>query len=96
MGVLLGLLVGVLIEFRWVKFGAEGPRQQRAARFVFGSAILVAVWLGAKAIFPTVDPDEPEAAALIFRLIRYTLVGAWASLGAPWCFMRMKLASGEG
>jgi len=96
MGTLLGLLVGVLIEFRWVRFSAKGPRQQRAARFVFGSAILVAIWLGAKAIFPTVDPYEPETVALIFRLIRYALVGVWTSLGAPWCFVRMKLAASEG
>ena len=41
------------------------------------------------------DPEEPKTVALIFRLIRYTLVGAWASLGAPWFFVRAGLAPRE-
>jgi hypothetical protein len=26
------------------------------------------------------------------RYIRYTLVGAWVSAGAPWVFVKLKLA----
>lgn len=91
MGIVLGLMVGVLVEFRWVRFNAGGPLWQRASRFICGGAILIAVWLGTKVIFP----EEPETMALIFRLIRYTLVGAWASLGAPWFFVRSGLAPRE-
>lgn len=91
MGVLLGMMAGVLIELRWVRFNAGGPLWQRASRFCAGGVILIAVWLGSKAI----APSEPETAALVFRLIRYAFVGAWASLGAPWFFVRAGLAPRE-
>ena len=91
MGVVFGLTTGILIELRWVKFSAGGPLWQRALRYIVGGAILIAVWLELKVIFPS----EPEATALIFRLIRYALVGAWASLGAPWLFVRTGLALRE-
>ena len=29
------------------------------------------------------------------RMIRYALVGLWAGLGAPWLFVRLKLAGTE-
>ena len=91
MGIVLGLMAGVLVEFRWVKFSAAGTLWQRLLRFIAGGTILIVVWLGTKVIFP----EEPETVALIFRLIRYTLVGAWASLGAPWFFVRSGLAPRE-
>jgi hypothetical protein len=91
MGVLAGMMAGVLIELRWVQFSVEGSLLQRALRFWIGSGIMLVVWLGSKAIFP----GGPEMAALVFRLIRYGLVGVWASLGAPWLFVRAGLAPRE-
>lgn len=90
-GVVLGFSTGVLVELRWVGFSPEGLLWQRVLRFLIGGVILVAVWLGFKAIFPS----EPETVGLVFRLIRYTLVGAWTSLGAPWFFVRIGLAPHE-
>lgn len=91
MGILLGMTAGALVEFRWVKFSAGGLLWQWAARFAVGGVILVVIWLGSKALIPS----EPETVALVLRLIRYTLVGAWASLGAPWLFVRVGLAPRE-
>jgi membrane-associated phospholipid phosphatase len=91
MGVLLGLAAGFLVELRWVGFSTGGPMWQRALRFFIGAAILIVVWLGTKTIFPS----EPETAAHFFRLLRYALVGGWASLGAPWLFVGVGLAPRE-
>jgi hypothetical protein len=91
MGVLLGLMAGMLVEMRWVKFSAGGLLWQRVWRFVVGAVLLVGIWLGSKAI----SPSEPEEVFLITRLIRYALVGAWASLGAPYLFVRVGLAPRE-
>lgn len=91
MGVLLGLTTGLLAELRWVGFSAGGPLWQRALRFGVGTIILVIVWLGTKAVLP----DEPETIARFYRLLRYALVGAWASLGAPWLFVKVGLAPRE-
>jgi membrane-associated phospholipid phosphatase len=90
LGVSLGLMTGVFIEGRWVKFSVEGPLPQRVLRFFVGGVVLVVVWLGSKALLPS----EPEG-ALILRLVRYTLVGAWTSLGAPWLFVGAGLAPRE-
>jgi hypothetical protein len=30
--------------------------------------------------------------ALLFRFCRYVLTGLWGALGAPWVFVRLKLA----
>ncbi len=99
MGVLLGMTAGLLIELRWVGFSAGGPLWQKVLRFLVGSVILIVVWLGSKAVFPPLrsgfHPSEPETAALTLRLIRYTLLGLWASLGAPWLFLRAGLAPRE-
>ena len=91
MGIFLGTLAGFLLELRWVGFSARGAIWQRIFRFIIGGGILVVIWLGLKVILPS----EPETVALIFRLIRYTLVGTWASLGAPWLFVKVGLASRE-
>jgi len=39
-----------------------------------------------KAAFAGLEP------AVLFRFIRYTLVGLWGALGAPWLFVRLGLA----
>jgi hypothetical protein len=90
MGVSLGLMTGVLTESRWVRFSAGGPLSQRVLRFFVGGVVLVIVWLGSKALVPS-DPQS----ALAVRLVRYTLLGSWTSLGAPWLFVRARLAPHE-
>jgi hypothetical protein len=91
MGVLLGLTTGFLIELRWVGFSARGPLWQRALRFGLGAVILVIIWLG----FRVILPSEPEMLARLYRLLRYLVVGLWASLGAPWLFVSVGLAPRE-
>jgi hypothetical protein len=39
--------------------------------------------------FSTTEP------AALLRFIRYTLVGLWGGFGAPWLFVRLKLAETE-
>jgi hypothetical protein len=31
----------------------------------------------------------------LFRFIRYALIGLWGSLGAPWVFVKLRLADQE-
>lgn len=88
MGAFAGTLVGLLVERRWVNFSTQGSKSQKALRFLAGIIVVVAIWAGAKAIFP----DQPTGIALAFRFVRYGLLGIWASLGAPWLFVRLGLA----
>lgn len=86
MGALLGLSLGVILERRFVRFGNEGTPAKRALRFVVGVAGVLVLYAGLKLVFP---------ADLGFRVLRYVLIGLWASLGAPAVFVRTGLAPRE-
>jgi hypothetical protein len=53
-----------------------------------GAIILLALRIGLKAIFP----DEGEVLYAQLRFVRYAVVGLWAGLGAPWLFVKLRLA----
>ena len=83
----LGLGVGFALELRYVRFSAQGIWWKRLIRLVIGMAGILALRFGLKALFADLEP------VLIFRLLRYMLIGVWASFGAPWLYVRTRLAS---
>ncbi len=83
---LMGMGVGFVLERRWVRFDSGGPTWKRVVRFLLGAVVLVALWLGLRIAFSGLEP------ALLFRFVRYGLVGLWGGLGAPWAFRRLGLA----
>jgi membrane-associated phospholipid phosphatase len=91
MGVFLGAGAGIVLTGQWVPFDASGPLWQRVVRLLLGAVVLLALRFGLKAIFP----DEGEALYALMRFVRYVMVGLWATLGAPWLFVRLKLASSQ-
>ena len=50
--------------------------------------VVFGLYIGLRAAFP----DEGSALYLVFRAVRYGLVGVWARLGAPWLFCVLRLA----
>ena len=91
MAALMGMGAGLVLSGRWVSFSAGGPLWQRAARFVVGVVGLLVLYLGLKLVFP----GEGEPLYVAMRIVRYALVGLWVVLGAPWLFLRLRLASSE-
>jgi membrane-associated phospholipid phosphatase len=83
---LLGMGVGIPLERRRVGFEAAGPWPKRLLRLALGVAVLFALRFGLKAAFDGLDP-EPA-----FRFVRYSIIGLFAALIAPWAFVRMRLA----
>jgi hypothetical protein len=59
-----------------------------ALRYALGLAGAAIIYLGFKAILP--GPESSWYA--LGRFSRYALLGAWATAGAPWIFLRLKLA----
>lgn len=88
MAALMGMGVGIALSRRFVPFSAAGPLRQRAARFLVGATGLLLLYFGLKLVFP----GEGEPLYFVMRVVRYTLVGLWAALGAPWLFRRLRLA----
>jgi len=85
-GTMVGIGVGLILERRFVRFSTPGTVVQRALRMVVGLAVLIGIWAGLRSVFAGMEP------AVLLRLARYTLVGLWAALGAPWLFTRLKIA----
>ena len=86
-GTLFGLLAGVAWLAPRGGYQVTGPAWKRALRYFVGVVGLAVFYLGLKVVFP----DGEDLAALVFRYIRYALVGAWVSAGAPWVFSKTKL-----
>lgn len=88
---LMGMGAGVVLSRRMFSFSADGPLWQRAARFLVGMIALSGFYLGLSAVFPV----EGQTLYFTMRIVRYATVGLWVTLGAPWLFLKLRLASGE-
>jgi len=86
---LSGLGVGLVLTNRYVSFNARGSLRQLIARFLVGGVVALLLYAGLKVVFPGVG----ESFYLVFRFLRYGLVGLWVSLGAPWLFKKVRLAT---
>ena len=67
---------------------SKDPFEKRAIRYIIGLAGVLILYMGLGVIFP-------RGEGLIFyllRYIRYVLAGWWVAGGAPWVFVRFKLA----
>jgi len=84
--VLMGVCAGFALERRFVRFSCKGPWWKRAIRYLVGFSVLFGLWGGLKLAFGGLEP------AGLLRFIRYALVGLWGGAGAPWVFVKLKLA----
>lgn len=88
-GILLGFAPGIILERRWIKFCSGGSLVRRLLRFVVGLIVIFVIWMGLKMAFSGWEP------ASLYRVVRYALVGLWGGFGAPWLFVRLKLAESK-
>jgi membrane-associated phospholipid phosphatase len=86
---MVGIGGGLVLERRLVGFDVAGSLQQRTLRFLVGIVVLAGLWLGLRMAFDGLEP------AILLRLVRYSLVGFWGAVGAPWTFVKLGLAQRE-
>ncbi len=86
--VLFGFVSGAILMKTRGGFEVKGVFWKLAARYILGIIGVVMIWAGLDMIFP----DGHDLIAYAFRYLRYGLAGAWMSLGAPWVFVKAKLA----
>jgi hypothetical protein len=88
-----GTFFGLAFGSAWIMsrggYQVEGPMGQRVLRYVIGLIGVVILMFGLDMVFPEGQTLVP----LIFRYVRYMLVGFWIFAGAPWLFFRIKLAN---
>jgi hypothetical protein len=82
----MGMGVGFALEGRWVGYASGGLWWKQVLRFLVGEAGLFLLWLGLRIGFLDLEPQA------LFRFVRYGLVGLWGGLGAPWAFVKLRLA----
>ena len=87
--VLMGVCTGFVLERRFVRFSCESTWPKRVIRYLLGVTVLFGLWGGLKFAFTGMEPDG------LFRFTRYALVGLWGGVGAPWIFVRLRLAEQE-
>ena len=91
-GTLFGLFAGLAWFNRQGGWDTNGLIWKRIVRYVLGVVGVLVLYLGLRMLFELVVPDAEAVFPYILRYIRYALVGAWISAGAPWLFVRLKLA----
>jgi hypothetical protein len=74
---------------RYGRFDAGGDWSKRALRFSLGLVVVLILWFGLGEIFPR----NEDVLSFALRFARYALVGGWVAAGAPWVFVRLKLAN---
>jgi membrane-associated phospholipid phosphatase len=87
-GTFLGMWVGFIWLTRQGGFRTRGEWWKLVLRYLLGVAGALAIRYGLKFIFP----EGESVLALSLRYLRYTLIGFWVAGGAPWVFVRLKLA----
>ncbi|OHD78067.1 MAG: hypothetical protein A3J97_00595, partial [Spirochaetes bacterium RIFOXYC1_FULL_54_7] len=87
-GAFLGTAIGANFCFGRIAFdAASGSLKTKAARMGLGLAGLALVYFGGKLL----SPGDGSTLYPLVKFVRYALVGAWISLGAPWLFVRLGL-----
>jgi len=82
-----GLGLGVPLELAKVQYEEHsGSWAQRLARYLLGLVVLILIWRGLKPFLP----DDT-----LGNFIRYALIGFWIAFGAPWAFVKSRLAESK-
>ncbi len=90
-GVFFGFAGGAVFAKKRVLFSVSGTIRRRALRYLFGLATVAIVYALPKLLLAAVEVDGPP----LVRFLRYALLGAWVTAGAPWLFLKMRLADPE-
>jgi membrane-associated phospholipid phosphatase len=91
-GTLFGLLAGLACFSRQGGFSTNGPIWKRILRLVLGGVGILVFYVGLDVLFGLIASETEAVLPYVLRYIRYTLVGVWVSAGAPWVFVKLKLA----
>ena len=90
-GVFFGLAGAAIYARKAAPFSTSGSLGKRALRYLVGMAGIGIVYALPKLLLASAEAGGPP----LFRFLRYALLGAWVSAGAPWLFLKMGLAESE-
>jgi membrane-associated phospholipid phosphatase len=89
LGAIIGLGLGYVLESETLRFSVAGPLWQRIARAAVGLLIVGVAYAGLSALFGLFDEQMGIAWEIVWRTLRYGMVGFVGSWVAPWAQMRL-------
>lgn len=95
MGAAMGLGVGYVLESQTVRFSTAGTIWRRILRGVLGLVVVLIVYFGLGFLFGTFDESMGATMELVWRLIRYALVGFTGGWVVPWLLAKVGLVETE-
>jgi hypothetical protein len=90
-GSLFGAAAGYALMRSRLHFQTGGSSWQKAARYLLGIVGVLVIYLGLDMLFGLLAADA-SAPGLVLRYLRYAAVTLWAMFGAPWVFLKTRLA----
>jgi membrane-associated phospholipid phosphatase len=91
-GAFFGVVTGYVLMLERARFRTDGSPIQQLGRYFLGIAGVLVIYLGLDMFFSLLAADE-TAAGYVLRYVRYASVTLWMAFGAPWMFLRLKLAA---
>ena len=95
MGAAMGMGLGFVLESQYLDYSAAGTFWRRVLRGVIGLLLIFGVFFGLDILFGLFDESMGATMALVWRLIRYALLGLAGGFLGPWFFLKTKLAGTE-
>lgn len=89
LGILAGVVLGAVLKTRCLPFSVGGAWWMRLARYLIGLPIMFGLFF----VFAKVYPARQTTLYLVVGFFHAALIGVWISLGAPWLFRLLRLAS---
>lgn len=83
LGTLWGAVIGLVLESEWIRFDHRGSPAKQIIKLALGLSVALGLRFGLKAILPEGD---------ISSFVRYGVIGFWVTFGAPWVFVKTRLA----
>ena len=91
-GAIIGGLSGFALEHRFIHFSTDGKILIRILRTIVGLVVTVGIFFGLDVLYDMIIDDATGIGALIIYVVRYGLVSLFATAGAPYLFVRLRLA----
>ena len=93
-GALFGAIAGYALMRQNARFRPAENWSKRVVSYIIGIVVLVLIYLGLDIAFSAVATDE-STLGYVLRFIRYALATFWVTFGAPWVFIKTRLAELE-
>ena len=92
MGAMVGLGLGFVLDSQTLRFSTSGTWSKRILRALLGLVVIFIPYFGLSVVFGLFDESMGPAMEIVWRVVRYAVIGFVGGWVAPWIFVQTKLA----